>query len=143
MRRSLPSSAPRRSVLATALVSVALTVTVIACGSSSSSGDALPKGATAAAERGRTLVQQNGCTSCHTLDGGRSTGPTWKDLAGRPRDLANGATVVADRAYLTTAIADPKAQVVEGFPPIMPTYGGLSTTDVADLVAYLEQVGAR
>src|SRR5688572_583146 len=34
----------------------------------------------AAVARGRRLVDQRGCLSCHTTDGGPSVGPTWKGL---------------------------------------------------------------
>ena len=50
------------------------------------------------------------------------------DLAGplpAPRDaLEGGETVVADEAYLTESMMDPRAKVVEGFKPVMPTYQG-------------------
>lgn len=79
-----------------------------------------------------------GCSSCHTIDGARSEGPTWQGLAGSQVQLADGTTVVADDAYFRRAILDPQAQVVAGYPamPAVPV-----TEAQADrLVAYIRSL---
>ncbi len=98
----------------------------------------------AAAARGETLASESGCLACHTIDGTPGTGPTWKGLAGSSRPLESGETVTADDAYLTLAIIDPNAQVVEGFNPVMPTDYAQSLTDdeVTDLVEYIKSLGS-
>jgi cytochrome c oxidase subunit 2 len=97
----------------------------------------------AAGERGKAVAQSNGCFSCHTTDGARSTGPTWLDLAGSERELEGGETVVADDAYLASAIVDPRAQVVEGYANIMPVYERqLSDDELADVIAYLRDLSS-
>jgi cytochrome c oxidase subunit 2 len=53
--------------------------------------------------------------------------------------LADGTTVVADTAYLTRAIQEPKSQVVAGYPSIMPTFAHMTDAQVAAMVAYLQQ----
>lgn len=67
-----------------------------------------------------------GCTSCHSVDGSRSEGPTWEGLWGSEVTLTDGSTVVADEAYVRRAIVDPAAQVRQGFAASMPT---LEVTD--------------
>jgi cytochrome c oxidase subunit 2 len=62
-----------------------------------------------------------GCTSCHSVDGSRREGPTWKGLWGSEVTLTDGSRVVADEAYVRRAIEDPAAQVRQGFAPSMPT----------------------
>ena len=47
-------------------------------------------------------------------------GPTFKDLYGSKRLLADGTTVVADDAYLIESIEKPNAKTVGGFDPVMP-----------------------
>ncbi len=95
-----------------------------------------------AATRGQALVGQSGCTNCHTAGGGRSVGPTWKDLAGSKVTLGDGTKLTADDDYLARSILDPKGQVVDGYAGIMPTYQ-LTDAQVADVVAYLRQLSVH
>jgi cytochrome c oxidase subunit 2 len=128
---------PRRLLVAGSLAVAATFGGLAACG-----GDddefAVPEMPDAAAEAGQALARERGCLSCHTESGRRSTGPTWKDLAGNEVKLASGQTVVADDDYLVRSVTDPKAEVVAGFAPIMPdSYTDLTDDELADLVAYL------
>ncbi len=66
--------------------------------------------------QGKKLAKRSGCAACHSLDGKRRPGPTWKGLFGRTRILVGGTEVVADEAYLRRAIVSPNADVVKGFP---------------------------
>jgi len=67
-------------------------------------------------KRGVKLARRSGCATCHSLDGSRRPGPTWKGLYGQKRALANGQEVVADEAYLRRAIVNPDAEIAQGFP---------------------------
>jgi cytochrome c oxidase subunit 2 len=94
--------------------------------------------------RGQQLVTQNGCTSCHSIDGS-STGiaPTWKGLYQSQVKLSIGATVTADEAYLTESILSPSAKIVAGFQDnIMPkTFGtNLTQAQISDILAYIESL---
>jgi cytochrome c551/c552 len=94
------------------------------------------------AARGKRLVEEKGCLSCHTTDGSKGTGPTWKGLAGSRVELTDGTTVTADADYLRRSILDPDAQTVAGFPPglmaatIRP--GTVSEDEATAIVAYLQ-----
>lgn len=89
-------------------------------------------------DAGKALVAQNGCSACHSIDGSKLTGPTWRGLFGSQVTLSDGSTVAADEAYLTESIADPNAKVVQGFPPgIMPKFT-LTDAQIKDIVSYLE-----
>lgn len=92
------------------------------------------------ADRGAALAKSSGCVACHSIDGTKMIGPTWKGLAGSQVKLADGSTVTADDPYLTTSIIDPNKQVVAGFPPgLMPqTYKNqLSDQQIKDLVEFI------
>jgi cytochrome c oxidase subunit II len=92
--------------------------------------------------RGQRLVEERACLSCHTSDGTRLTGPSWKGLAGSTVELADGRRVVADRDYLRRAIQDPNAEVVKGFPSgIMAAVvkpGSVSAEEADAIAAYIE-----
>lgn len=132
------SRSARRPLVALALVAC-VALGLVACGDGDST-EGSPTVTGAAALRGEQLAQDNGCQSCHTTNGKRSTGPTWKDLAGSEVELDGGERVPADDAYLARAITDPEAQVVAGFPSIMPSAYDFTDEEVADLVAYLNEL---
>lgn len=89
---------------------------------------------------GAQLTQANGCSACHSLDGSKLVGPTWKGIFGRTEALEDGSSVTADEAYLHTSITDPGAQIVAGFANLMPAnYGDtLLPTEVDAIVEYLK-----
>jgi cytochrome c oxidase subunit II len=86
---------------------------------------------------GQAMVAQNGCGACHSLDGSKGTGPTWRGLFGSKVPLSDGTTVTADEVYLTESIAAPAAKVVQGFQPIMPKFS-LTDAQIKDIVSYIE-----
>ena len=94
-------------------------------------------------EEGRRISAEQGCLKCHTVDGTRHIGPTWRDLYGRTEKLASGKTVVADEGYLTKSMMDPGADVVAGFQNVMPTFQGkLSPPEIAAVVEYIKSLSS-
>jgi len=94
------------------------------------------------AGRGQVLYSQMGCKTCHSLDGTKGIGPTWKGLFGSKVPLADGTTVTADQAYLTESIKVPGAKTVAEFGAgAMPNFGLiLKDSQIADLVAFIMTV---
>ncbi len=86
---------------------------------------------------GQGLFASKTCIACHTLDGTRTVGPSFKGLWGRTEKLADGTEVVVDDAYFARSITDPMGQVVEGYPPAMPPLG-LTDDEIAALAAYVK-----
>jgi cytochrome c oxidase subunit 2 len=141
MARS-PHAPPRPLARRSARAAVAVALAVATAAGAAACGDggtAEPVTLSKAGRTGQQVAKDKGCASCHTTDGSRSTGPTWKDLAGSKVKLADGRTVAASDAYLARSITDSKAQVVAGFPAIMPSYD-LSGAEVDALVAYLRDL---
>ena len=57
--------------------------------------------------------------------------------------LDNGNTVEADEAYLRESIVNPRAKMVTGFQPIMPTFQGLvSEEGLLQLLEYIKSLKA-
>jgi cytochrome c oxidase subunit 2 len=71
-----------------------------------------------------SILNQKLCTTCHSVDGTASVGPTLKGLYGKRQTVidSNGKEreVTADDAYLRRAIEEPDAEDVKGYPPVMP-----------------------
>jgi cytochrome c oxidase subunit 2 len=74
----------------------------------------------AVAVSGAELAQSKGCTACHSQDGTKMLGPTWKGLYGSTRELTSGQRIEVTDAYLKESIFQPNAKIANGFPPIMP-----------------------
>ncbi len=90
---------------------------------------------------GMQLLEDNGCLGCHSIDGSKRVGPTFKGVAGRQVTVEkNGseATVTSDRDYLKRAIVQPEAEIVKGFPPAMPAYDWMSDMEVEAVIDTLE-----
>jgi len=88
--------------------------------------------------RGETLVAQNGCQGCHSIDGSPSTGPTWFGLYERQEEMADGSVVTADDSYIKESILNPQAKIVSGFEGVlMPTYE-FTDEQIADIIAYMK-----
>lgn len=91
---------------------------------------------------GEQQFAQLGCVTCHAEDG-KGRGPSLVGVFGKPQQLANGTTVIADEAYLRESILNPQAKMVQGYAPLMPTYQGqISEDGIASLLAYIKSLGA-
>ena len=91
---------------------------------------------------GKRLTEIKGCIACHTTDGTKLVGPTYKGLFGRTEHVVTDGQkreIVVDEAYVRKSILDPKADIVDGFQPLMPSQRGLMTDDEIDaVIAYLK-----
>lgn len=92
------------------------------------------------ASAGEQLFQQLACINCHRMDG-QGRGPVLTDLFGTQVALDGGGTTIADEGYLRESILNPKAKVVFGFQPIMPTFQGLVQEEqLLELIAYIKSM---
>lgn len=128
----------RRSQPLVVAFAIVLGTGAAGCGSDD---NAAPEGDRGPVARGRDLAEDRGCMSCHR-EGGGGIGPDWDGLAGSTVTLEDGSTVVADEAYLTRAITDPDAEIVDGYDIRMPA-NDLDDDDVAAIVAYIESLGTE
>jgi len=92
------------------------------------------------AETGQALFQQLGCSTCHRSDT-QGRGPNLAGVFGKPVQLDDGRTVMADENYVRESILSPAAKIVVGFKPIMPTFQGMvSEEQLNALVAYVKSL---
>jgi len=92
-------------------------------------------------ELGRAVASKKQCFACHTIDGQRHIGPTWRGLYNSTVPLADGRSIVADEAYLTRSMMDPTAEIHAGFPAVMPTYQGiLQAPEAAAIVEFIKSL---
>lgn len=78
-------------------------------------------------ELGEKLFKSKGCVACHSVDGSKGTGPTWKGIWGATHRFKDGTTAVVDENYIRESILEPAKRIVEGFANQMPTFQGQIT----------------
>jgi cytochrome c oxidase subunit 2 len=69
---------------------------------------------------GLTILKQNACISCHSLDGSKLVGPTFQGIYGRVETVIEGDNeyeITVDDDYIIKSIYEPNAQVVKGYNP--------------------------
>jgi mono/diheme cytochrome c family protein len=117
------------------LAAVAAVLASVSCGGDDDgSGGASPE-----VRQGRQIAGRSGCTACHGADGEGGIGPAWTGSFGSQVELTDGTTVTVDEAYLVRSIADPNAQVVDGYAVSMPE-NQLGDDEIAKVVAYIRSL---
>jgi cytochrome c oxidase subunit II len=92
------------------------------------------------AARGEQAIKTNGCIACHSQDGSKLVGPSFKGAYGREETLEDGSMITVDDAYILESIRQPTKLVVQGFPAVMQPYGPdvISDETVADIIEYIK-----
>ncbi len=95
--------------------------------------------------RGEYWYRTQGCKACHSIDGSKIVGPSYKGLFGSQVQLEDGTTVTADEAYIKESIINPNAKIVKGFAgangkSAMPeSYAkSLSDDQINDIIAWIK-----
>lgn len=93
------------------------------------------------AERGEKWAIIKGCVSCHSADGSRKTGPSWKDMYNHEAELEGGGKVLVDESYIRESIYVPSAKIVLGYPNSMVSFQGqVNEAQLSDLIAYMKSI---
>ncbi|MBT6121323.1 cytochrome c oxidase subunit II [bacterium] len=80
------------------------------------------------------------CSVCHSVDGAKKIGPTWKGLFGSNRTFEDGTSLVADEDYIKESINDPGAKIVSGYKeiPMSSFLGSVSDREIEGLIEYIK-----
>lgn len=90
-------------------------------------------------QKGEKLYKTQACFTCHSTDGSKLVGPSFKGLWGSERKFAGGGTTTANEEYIRTSILNPAGQVVEGYAPAMPTYQGrITEEEINQITEYIK-----
>ena len=92
---------------------------------------------------GFKILEYNGCIACHSFDGTKMIGPTFKGLYGSTVSVTtNGKKreITADDTYIVTSIVDPNKDIVSGFQGgLMQSYKTVITDkDIQKVIEYLK-----
>jgi cytochrome c oxidase subunit 2 len=85
-------------------------------------------------EQGQKLFAEYGCATCHPFD--------LRNVFGKPVQLEDGRTVIADEAYIRESILNPNAKIVKGSKPnIMPVFQGqINEEGLLQLIVYIKSL---
>jgi cytochrome c oxidase subunit 2 len=90
---------------------------------------------------GKLVYENKGCATCHSLDGTKGQGPSWKGIWGNVHKGTDGKDYPVDANYIRQSILMPQAMVVQGFEPIMPTFQGLlREREILGVVEYIKSL---
>jgi len=91
------------------------------------------------ADLGKNLYSSKACIGCHSLDGSRVVGPTFKGGWGAKRQVEGGEAQF-DEDYARESILNPNAKIVAGYPAgVMPAYAGqLTDEEVTQIIEFLK-----
>jgi cytochrome c oxidase subunit II len=92
---------------------------------------------------GLEIIRRNACTSCHSLDGSKIVGPSFKGLFESKHFVMEEnkeKEITADTAYIRSSILNPDKEVVKGFNKgMMRSYQGtVSEEDIRNIIEYMK-----
>ena len=88
--------------------------------------------------KGYNLYIKHACNTCHSLDGSRMNGPTFKNLYGKRVQFHNDKSIIVDKEYLINSIANPGKEIVKGYPNLMPSYS-LTKDELDSLIDFIKK----
>lgn len=93
-------------------------------------------------EAGEQLYKRYGCASCHTTDGTRLEGPSFKGIFGETHEFTNSPPTVVDENYLRESILEPMKKIRAGYRAVMPTYQGRFKSDdeIAAIIEFIKSL---
>ncbi len=94
---------------------------------------------------GELAIKKHGCNACHSTDGSRLVGPSFRGAFNTKRTVVvDGETkeIMADEAYLINSIKDPNSQVVESYPKgVMINYKDqITEEEIQQIVDYIKSL---
>ncbi len=90
---------------------------------------------------GEVVFKQFGCGACHSLDGSPNTGPSLKGIWGKTETMTDGRQITVDENYVRRSVLEPMADIVQGYPPQMPSFKGqISDKKLDGLIAYIKSL---
>ncbi len=91
---------------------------------------------------GLILLKETGCMACHSDDGSRLVGPSFKGIYGAEKIVVSDGTehtITVDDEYLRSSITDPDRDIVKGFSKgLMQSYSEeLTEEEIGQIIEYL------
>ncbi|OFX27554.1 MAG: cytochrome c oxidase subunit II [Bacteroidetes bacterium GWA2_31_9b] len=97
---------------------------------------------------GLKLIKDNGCIACHSLDGSKLVGPSYKNIFGHEVEVStNGINraLLVDAEYIKNSIYNPDDDIVKGFRKgLMRSYKNeLTDKDIEQITIYIKTLSDK
>lgn len=92
---------------------------------------------------GLTLMKKNACLSCHTQDGTRLVGPSFKDAFGKTETViidGKEQTVTIDRDFILHKLQNPNSSTVKGYQAGLMPKLNLSEEEMNHIIDYISTI---
>lgn len=95
--------------------------------------------------KGYQVLEKNGCMACHSTDGAKMVGPSFKGLYNSTVEVTTGGAtrkITANGDYIKSSILDPNRDVVTGYSPgLMKSYKGIiNEKDIPAIEEYMKSL---
>lgn len=92
---------------------------------------------------GLEIMKAQGCNACHSTDGTKIVGPSYRNLYGSKETVTRDGqqvSVTVDDDYIKRSIYDPNYEIAQGYPKgLMQSYKGtLNDNDIAKIIEYMK-----
>ncbi|MFN3325189.1 MAG: cytochrome c oxidase subunit II [Bryobacteraceae bacterium] len=94
-------------------------------------------------ELGKIVWENRGCATCHSIDGTRGQGPSFKGIWAEQHKMADGSVVKVDENYIRESLMQPQAKIRAGYEGIMPTFQGmLREREILGVIEFIKSLGS-
>ncbi len=99
------------------------------------------------AELGKKLYSRKGCVACHTVDGNKHIGPSFKDLWGKSEEFEKGPSQIIDDKFIMNKLLNPQSTIAKGYvapgaPSPMPKVA-ITANEIAAISAYIKSLSNK
>ncbi len=93
---------------------------------------------------GKDLLAVKGCLACHSLDGSKLIGPSFKGIWGHSATVITDGVereVMVDEPYVRQSILDPSSDLVKGYQNLMPSQAAIvDSSDIEGILEFLKEL---
>ena len=87
------------------------------------------------------IYKKNACYTCHSTDGSKVIGPSFKGIWGTTIEHTDGSTAVVDENYILESLTEPQKKIVNGYQGVMPSYKGiLRDREIQGMIEYIKSL---
>ena len=90
---------------------------------------------------GQMIYKKNACYTCHSTDGSKIIGPSFKGIWETTMEHTDGSTAVVDENYILESLTEPQKKIVNGYQGVMPSYKGiLRDREIQGMIEYIKSL---
>ena len=90
---------------------------------------------------GEMVYNKNACSTCHSTDGSKVIGPSFKGIWGSTMEHTDESTAVVDENYILESLIEPQKKIVNGYQGVMPSYKGiLRDREIQGVIEYIKSI---